>query len=194
MTLPEAFSEGVWGDGSADERWGADAARGAAGSGLSAADGRGGGAAAEARAPSGVPAVEGVPERGCGRTDLATTRSPQQPGKPGELRTKALAIIRQRYWDFGPTLASEKLREVHGITLGCETLRLWMIEDGLWLDRKQRRKRVHQPRYRRECVGELVQIDGCEHWWFEDRGPQCTLLVFVDDATSWLMHLAVRRE
>ena len=64
-----------------------------------------------------------------------------------------------------------------------------MIEAGLWLDRKQRRKRVHQPRYRRDCVGELVQVDGCEHWWFEDRGPQCTLLVFIDDATGRLMHL-----
>ncbi len=64
-----------------------------------------------------------------------------------------------------------------------------MIEAGLWLDRKQRLKRVHQPRHRRECAGELVQIDGCEHWWFEDRGPQCTLLVFIDDATSRLMHL-----
>ena len=64
-----------------------------------------------------------------------------------------------------------------------------MIEAGLWLDRKHRQKRVHQPRSRRDCVGELVQIDGCEHWWFEDRGPQCTLLVFIDDATSRLMHL-----
>ena len=48
---------------------------------------------------------------------------------------------------------------------------------------------VHQPRYRRDCLGELVQIDGSEHWWFEDRGPRCTLLVFIDDATSRLMHL-----
>jgi hypothetical protein len=64
-----------------------------------------------------------------------------------------------------------------------------MIDAGIWTDRKQRGKRVHQPRRRRECVGELVQIDGCEHWWFEDRGPQCTLLVFIDDATSRLMHL-----
>src|SRR4051794_40164821 len=64
-----------------------------------------------------------------------------------------------------------------------------MIVEGLWVDRKQRLKRIHQPRSRRECVGELVQIDGCEHWWFEDRGPQCTLLVFVDDATGRLMHL-----
>jgi hypothetical protein len=62
-----------------------------------------------------------------------------------------------------------------------------MIADGLWGDRKQR-KSIHQPRRRRECVGELVQVDGSEQW-FEDRGLQCTLLVFVDDATSRLMHL-----
>jgi hypothetical protein len=105
--------------------------------------------------------------------------------KPDALRRAVLAIIREWYWDFGPTLAAEKLREFHRITLGRET---WMIEAGLWRDRKQRRKRVHQPR-RRDCVGELVQVDGCEHWWFEDRGPQCTLLVFIDDATGRLMHL-----
>ena len=95
--------------------------------------------------------------------------------KPEALRKAALAIIREWYWDFGPTLAAEKLREVHGITLGRETLRLWMIEAGLWLDRKQRRKRVHQPRYRRDCVGELVQVDGCEHWtscWTGDIGQR----------------------
>src|SRR5438132_140747 len=109
--------------------------------------------------------------------------------KPEEIRNKVLAIIREQYWDFGPTLVAEKLREVHEIVLGRETLRLWMIEAGIWADRKQRRKRVHQPRNRRECIGELVQIDGCEHWWFEDRGPPCTLLVFIDDATSRLMQL-----
>ena len=64
-----------------------------------------------------------------------------------------------------------------------------MIADGLWRDRKQRRSASISPGHRRDCVGELVQIDGSEHWWFEDRGPQCTLLVFVDDATSRLMHL-----
>ena len=108
--------------------------------------------------------------------------------KPEALRRAVLTIIRQWYWDFGPTLAAEKLREDHGIAVGRETLRQWMIADGLWRDRKQR-KQVHQPRPRRDCVGELVQVDGSEHWWFEDRGPQCTLLVFVDDATSRLMHL-----
>ena len=114
---------------------------------------------------------------------------PSNRRKPEELRTEALTIIRERYWDFGPTLTAEKLREVHGVRLGRETLRLWMIEAGIWADRKQRLKHVHQPRCRRDCVGEQVQVDGCEHWWFEDRGPQCTLLVFVDDATSRLMHL-----
>jgi hypothetical protein len=109
--------------------------------------------------------------------------------KPAALRRAALAMVREHYWDFGPTLAAEKLREEHGIILGRETLRLWMIEAGIWADRKRRHRRVHQPRHRRECVGELVQVDGCEHWWFEDRGPQCTLLVFIDDATSRLMHL-----
>jgi Winged helix-turn helix len=109
--------------------------------------------------------------------------------KPEALRRAVLALIREWYWDFGPTLVAEKLREVHGITLGRETLRLWLIEAGLWRDRRQRRKRVHQPRSRRDCVGELVQVDGCEHGWFEDRGPQCTLLVFIDDATGRLMHL-----
>src|SRR5215472_2156425 len=108
--------------------------------------------------------------------------------KPEALRRAVLTIIRQWYWDFGPTLAAEKLREDHGVALGRETLRQWMIEAGLWRDRKQR-KRIHQPRPRRDCVGELVQVDGSEHWWFEDRGPQCTLLVFVDDATGRLMHL-----
>jgi hypothetical protein len=126
-----------------------------------------------------------------GPTGLISKRRgrPSNRRKPEELRSKALAIIREQYWDFGPTLAAEKLREVHQIRLGRETLRLWMIDNGLWLDRRQRCKQVHQPRRRRECAGELVQIDGCEHWWFEDRGPQCTLLVFVDDATSRLMHL-----
>jgi hypothetical protein len=64
----------------------------------------------------------------------------------------------------------EHAQASQGITLGRETLRLWMIKAGLWRDRRQRRKRVYQPRYRRDCVGELVQVDGCEHWWFEDRG------------------------
>jgi Winged helix-turn helix len=104
-------------------------------------------------------------------------------------RETVLAIVGERYADFGPTLAAEKLSELHGLDLGVETLRQWMIDAGLWVRRKDRLKRIHQPRARRDCLGELVQIDGSEHWWFEDRGPQSTLLVYVDDATSRLMHL-----
>ncbi len=114
---------------------------------------------------------------------------PSNRQAPTGLKDQALELIRAKYTDFGPTLAAEKLREVHGIAVGRETLRLWMLDAGLWADRVKRRGRVYQPRYRRECVGELVQVDGSEHWWFEDRGPQCTLLVFIDDATSRLMHL-----
>jgi len=86
-------------------------------------------------------------------------------------RDSVLSIVRARYADFGPTLAAEKLREVHGLPIATETLRLWMVADGLWLCRRDRKKRVHQPRHRRDCLGELVQIDGCQHRWFEGAGP-----------------------
>lgn len=103
-------------------------------------------------------------------------------------RAYALDLVREKYVDFGPTLACEMLAERDGFKVSHETLRKWMQEDGLWLSRKQRRT-FHQPRLRREYYGELIQIDGSDHRWFEDRGPACTLLVFVDDATSTLMHL-----
>ncbi|MPW23995.1 ISNCY family transposase [Paraburkholderia sp. CNPSo 3157] len=107
----------------------------------------------------------------------------------GELAQRALAIVRERYADFGPTLACEKLRECHGIRLAKETVRNLMTEAGLWLPRRQRPPKVYQPRARRACLGELVQIDGSDHRWFEERAPACTLLVYVDDATSRLMAL-----
>src|SRR3954463_13506233 len=112
---------------------------------------------------------------------------------PAAVREAALAVVRERYADFGPTLAAEKLEELPDIRLAREALRHWMSEAGLWVPRKARRGRVHQPRHRRDCLGELVQIDGCQHPWFEDRGPPCTLLVFVDDATSRLMPLGFAR-
>jgi hypothetical protein len=101
----------------------------------------------------------------------------------------ALSIVRERYADFGPTFAAEKLAEHHGCSVSRETLRGWMIADGLWIDRRHRIASPHQPRRRRDCLGELVQIDGSEHAWFETRGESCTLLAFVDDATSRLMQL-----
>jgi hypothetical protein len=110
--------------------------------------------------------------------------------KRGEIfRATVLGFVRERYVDFGPTLAAEKLSERHGLRIGVETLRQWMMADGLWIDRRHKLPSPHQPRRRRECLGELVQIDGSEHRWFEDRGEMCTLLAFVDDATSRLMQL-----
>lgn len=104
------------------------------------------------------------------------------------VRDYAMTLVRERYADFGPTLATEKLTERDGLRVSRETVRGWMSDAGMWLSRKQRRT-FHQPRLRREAYGELVQIDGSDHRWFEDRGPPCSLLVFVDDATGRLMQL-----
>ncbi len=100
----------------------------------------------------------------------------------------ALGYVGERYADFGPTLAAEMLRDRHGLLVSRETLRKWMAAAGLWRSRKERLQ-FHQPRLRRERLGELVQIDGSQHRWFEDRGPPCTLLVFIDDATGRLMQM-----
>ncbi|MGF6383949.1 transposase [Paraburkholderia atlantica] len=105
------------------------------------------------------------------------------------LLDRVLGLIHERYADFGPTLACEKLRECHGLVLSKETVRHLMTDAGLWVPRKQRPPKVYQPRARRACYGELVQIDGSDHRWFEDRAPACTLLVYIDDATSRLMML-----
>src|SRR6202051_3234632 len=104
------------------------------------------------------------------------------------VRDHAIALVREYYADFGPTLAAEKLGERHDVRVSRETLRGWMRQAGIWLPRAER-KRIQQPRHRREHVGELIQIDGSDHRWFEDRAASCTLLVFIDDATSRLMEL-----
>ncbi len=108
---------------------------------------------------------------------------------PSALRDRVVGLVRSSYRDFGPTLAAEKLRERDDIIVSVETLRRWLIDAELWVPRTARSRRVYQPRHRRACVGELIQIDGCDHAWFEGRGPTCTLLVYVDDATSQLMEM-----
>lgn len=108
---------------------------------------------------------------------------------PPGLESRVRRLIRDTYADFGPTLAAEKLRERHGINLSAACVRRIMIDAGFWVPRKLRSPKVHQPRNRRACLGELVQIDGSDHAWFEERAPACTLLVFVDDATGHLMQL-----
>jgi transposase len=117
----------------------------------------------------------------------ARGRAPNN-GIDGAVEDYAIALIREKYLDFGPTLAAEMLVRHHGLTVSRETLRKWMVQAGIWLSRKQRRS-FHQPRLRREAFGELIQIDGSEHRWFEARGDPCTLLVFIDDATGRLMQL-----
>ena len=105
------------------------------------------------------------------------------------IRQDAIDLLHSRYHDFGPTLAHEKLTEVHGLKLSVESVRQIMITEDLWKPRKVKRVTTHPMRPRRACLGELVQIDGSPHGWFEDRAPACTLLVYIDDATGRLMEL-----
>lgn len=100
-------------------------------------------------------------------------------------KQKALEILgRDVYQGFGPTLASEYLASKHGIQVGRETVRGWMVEGKLWRASKQRIDRIHQWRPRRSRVGELIQWDTSEHAWLEDRGPKLYLISMIDDASS----------
>ena len=110
-------------------------------------------------------------------------------GKPGhrridaEVKDKVLELYDERYWDFGPTFASEKLEEVDGISVSHETLRLWLIADSKreW----QRKARPHrQWRQRKDYFGEMVQVDGSHHDWLEGRGPELVFMGYIDDATG----------
>jgi transposase len=98
-------------------------------------------------------------------------------------------LIYAHYADFGPTLAHEKLVEKHELKISDESVRKLMIAEGLWKPKRAKQVQTHQMRERRACVGELVQIDGSDHAWFEERGPRSTLLVFIDDASGQLMEL-----
>lgn len=119
----------------------------------------------------------------------------QRRGKPGNhrldemVKQQARDLIYAHYTDFGPTLAHEKLVEKHGLKISDESVRQLMILEGLWKPKRAKAVKIHQMRERRACFGELVQIDGSDHDWFEGRGPRCTLLVFIDDATGKLGEL-----
>jgi transposase len=119
----------------------------------------------------------------------------QRRGKPSHNRLEpetiqqVIDLIYEHYRDFGPTLAHEKLVEVHGLKLSDESVRRLMIEEGVWKPKRAKQPSVHHMRERRACLGELVQIDGSDHAWFEERGPKCTLLVYIDDATGQLGEL-----
>ena len=106
------------------------------------------------------------------------------------LRTQVLDLITRYYQDFGPTLAHEKLTQEHGLVLSRESVRKIMIAKGIWKGTSRPYKAaIHKMQNRRPCFGELVQIDGWLHSWFEERGLPCCLLVFSDDVTSHLVAL-----
>ncbi len=105
-------------------------------------------------------------------------------GSDSTRRERVLELYRQRYADFGPTLAAEYLAREHQIVLGVETLRQWLMSAGLW-QAKRKRGKHRRWRPRKEHAGELVQMDGSEHDWFEGRRPKASLMVMIDDATNW---------
>ena len=116
-------------------------------------------------------------------------------GKPSnniiceEIKQNILSITKEKYIDFGPTFLREKLLENHNISISKETLRKWLIAENIWVAKGRKKARIHQMRERRSCFGELIQIDGSPHDWFEGRGDRCSLLVFIDDATSKLVNM-----
>lgn len=114
-------------------------------------------------------------------------------GKPGnrlfapEFKEQVQVRIAEKYSNFGPTFAAEKLLELDNLKVNKETLRGWMSEAGLWHPQEHRQKEVHVWRERRTRFGDLVQLDGSTHAWFEGRGPRCCLIAFIDDATSTVL-------
>jgi hypothetical protein len=103
--------------------------------------------------------------------------------KPTEFKQCILALLKERYEGFGPTLAAEKLLEIETLKVSNETIRQWMIANHLWIPRKKRIKQ-HLPRHRRPCFGELIQCDGSPHHWFGEEEPEANATVFIDDATG----------
>lgn len=104
-----------------------------------------------------------------------------------EKKVQVMTRIKEQYLDFGPTLASEKLAERDGIAISRETVRLLMIKEQLWKAHHRKEVVIHTYRERRFCVGELIQLDGSPHRWFEERNDPCTLIAYIDDASSRIM-------
>jgi len=127
--------------------------------------------------------IKGVREEGDRGIIHSSRGKPSNRRIDDKLRNEAIELYNKRYWDFGPTLASEKLHELDKIEVHHETLRLWLIGD-----RKQewqRKGRKHrQWRERKEYFGEMVQMDGSHHDWLEGRGPELVFMGYVDDATN----------
>ena len=116
--------------------------------------------------------------------------SPRRLG--ASVRERIEGLLRGKYAGFGPTLAAEKLAEIEGIAISRESIRRLQIAFGLWKPKSRKARRAFLLRERRPRFGELIQIDGSQHDWFEGRAPRCALIVFIDDATGRLtaLHMA----
>jgi hypothetical protein len=124
-----------------------------------------------------------VREVGDGGITHRSRGKPSNRAIDGRTKARVMAVYSTTYADFGPTLAAEKLSEREGIPISDETLRLWLLQAGV--THFKRRKRPHrQWRERKAHRGELIQMDGSHHAWFEDRGPACVLMAYIDDASG----------
>jgi transposase len=128
--------------------------------------------------------------RQMGVADLQSARRGQPAFNriPESVKQKIIQLAQNTYSDFGPTFMAEKLSERDGIKIGKETLRKMLSAAGIWKSKSAKKISVHQSRERRTCFGEMVQIDGSPHAWFEERGASCCLILFVDDATSKVLY------
>jgi hypothetical protein len=118
---------------------------------------------------------KGVVHQGRGKASPNRTQSQE--------REKALELYRSMYRSFGPTFWAEKLGKDHGVWISHDTARRWLMEEGL-LEKTRRGRRSRRRRLRKERFGQMAQMDGSHHLWFENRGKRCCLMVMIDDATS----------
>ncbi|HVZ44511.1 MAG TPA: ISNCY family transposase [Ramlibacter sp.] len=124
-----------------------------------------------------------VREDDCGGV-ISRKRGQPSNRRAEDERERFVELVRQHYANFGPTLAAQYLRRDHGFSRSAETLRAWMQRAGLWKACRAKPQRIHSPRLRRARRGELVQVDGSLHAWFEQRAAKCCLIAFIDDATG----------
>jgi hypothetical protein len=110
---------------------------------------------------------------------------PRNRGRQSRLQERALELFRQKYADYGPTLAAECLAVEDGVPVSVSSLRRWLLAEGLW-SRERRRAKHRRRRARRERYGELLQMDGSHHDWFEGRRGWAVLMVVIDDATGMI--------
>lgn len=127
--------------------------------------------------------VKRIREEGDGGIIHKSRGNQSNRAKPQNLKGRLIELYLQKYKGFGPTLTAEKILEIDKIQLSGETVRKWLIETGLW-ERKRKHKTHRQWRLRREYCGEMVQMDGSHHKWFEDRGDGSVLMAYIDDATN----------